>query len=287
MPQCPLIKQGKVRDIYQLDNALLMVATDRISAFDFILPTPIHTKGIILTQISLFWFDFFNSAIPNHIIEHDFNAFPEFLQPYKSTLEGRSIIIKKAEVFPIECVVRGYLAGSGYNDYIKTGSVCTIKLPTGLAKGSQLPEPIFTPATKADEGHDENISFEEAAHIIGTENANKLKNMSIEIYSRAREYALTKGIIIADTKFEFGVYNGEIILIDEVLTPDSSRFWPANHYHIGKEQPSYDKQFVRDYLESINWNKKPPVPELPVDIVSKTIDKYKEAYHQLTNKNLI
>jgi phosphoribosylaminoimidazole-succinocarboxamide synthase len=279
--ECPLIKKGKVRDIYQIGNDLLMVATDRISAFDYVLPNPIPQKGIILTQISNFWFDQFKNIIENHLIVTDFDAFPEVLQPYRASLEGRSIIVKKTKVFPVECVVRGYLAGSGYKEYTASGSVCGINLPAGLQKGSRLPETIFTPSTKAESGHDENITADQAIDIIGKKAFTYLRDKSIELYETAHAFALGKGIIIADTKFEFGMLDSSIILIDEILTPDSSRFWPMNEYTVGQEQKSYDKQFVRDYLESIRWDKKPPVPELPEEIISKTSQKYFEAYKKL------
>jgi len=283
--ECPLIKKGKVRDLYKIDNnRILMVASDRISAFDYILPNPIPKKGIILSKISGFWFDYFKNTIENHIVNMDFDTFPDFLKPYKSILWGRSIIVRKVNVFPIECVVRGYLAGSGYKDYLQNGAVCGIKLPPGLQKGSKLPDPIFTPATKAEEGHDENITEKQAVNIVGRDNFNYLRESSIKIYEQAREFALNRGIIIADTKFEFGWIDDKIILIDEILTPDSSRFWPVQDYIVGKEQKSFDKQFVRDYLESINWDKNPPVPELPDYIIKQTACKYMEAYTRLTGK---
>lgn len=286
IPQCPLIRKGKVRDLYQIDEkTLLMIASDRISAFDCILPNPIPQKGIVLSKISSFWFDLFKDIVPNHLLEINFDKFPDFLQPYRNILWGRSVIVKKTTVFPIECVVRGYLAGSGYKEYTQTGSVCGIKLPEGLKKGSKLPEPIFTPATKAEEGHDENITEEQTVDIIGRENFDFLKKTCISIYDNAQKFAHNKGIIIADTKFEFGKLDDQIILIDEVLTPDSSRFWPIDSYTIGKEQISFDKQFVRDYLESITWDKKPPVPELPENIITKTAEKYREAYKKLTGKD--
>ncbi len=284
VPECPLVKKGKVRDIYKAGDNLLMVATDRISAFDYILPNPIPFKGVILTQISNFWFDFVQDIIPNHIIANDVDSFPEPLRAFDASLNGRSILVKKATVFPIECVVRGYLAGSGYKEYIQSQSVCGIKLPAGLDNGSKLPEPIFTPATKAEEGHDENITAQQAADIIGQDNMAFLRDVSIQIYTKAQKYALTKGIIIADTKFEFGVIDDKIVLIDEVLTPDSSRFWPVEHYKVGENPISFDKQFVRDYLELIDWNKKPPVPELSDQIIRKTAEKYLEAYTCLTGK---
>lgn len=283
--ECRLIKKGKVRDIYQIEDKLLLVATDRISAFDYILPNLIPQKGIVLTKISSFWFNMFKDTVNNHIIETNLEKFPAPLQPYKNMLWGRSVLVKKSEVIPIECVVRGYLAGSGYKEYIKSNSVCAINLPAGLQKGSKLPEPIFTPSTKADEGHDENINEQQAIELIGKDKFEVLKNTSIMIYKKAQEYAAEKGIILADTKFEFGVYNNEIILIDEILTPDSSRFWPMDKYSVGQNPKSFDKQFVRDYLESINWDKQPPVPKLPQNIISKTREKYIEAYIRLTGKN--
>ncbi len=282
--ECPLVKKGKVRDIYKAGDNLILVATDRISAFDYILPNPIPFKGVILTQISNFWFDFVRDIIPNHIISTDVHSFPQAMHTFKNMLQGRSILVKKASVFPIECVVRGYLAGSGYKEYKKNNSVCGIKLPPGMDNGSKLPEPIFTPATKAEEGHDENITAKQAADIIGQDNLAYLQDVSIQIYSKAQKYALTKGIIIADTKFEFGVIDDKIILIDEVLTPDSSRFWPVEHYTVGNNPVSFDKQFVRDYLELIDWDKNPPVPKLPVNIIRKTAEKYLEAYTWLTGK---
>lgn len=285
LKECPLVKKGKVRDIYKVDDKLLLVATDRISAFDYILPNPIPLKGVILTQISSFWFDFVKDIIPNHIISTNVENFPAPLQQYADILWGRSVLAKKASVFPIECVVRGYLAGSGYKEYTQNQSVCGIKLPPGLQKGSELPEPIFTPATKAEEGHDENITAGQAADIIGKDNLNYLRDVSIAIYKKAREFARTKGIIIADTKFEFGLFDDQIILIDEVLTPDSSRFWPVEHYEVGSNPVSFDKQFVRDYLELIDWDKQPPVPELPPHIIRKTAEKYLEAYKWLTGKD--
>ena len=282
---CKLIKKGKVRDIYQVEDNLLLVATDRISAFDYILPNPIPQKGIVLTKISTFWFDMFKDIVNNHIIETNVDNFPASLQSYKDMLWGRSILVKKSKVIPLECVVRGYLAGSGYKEYLKSRSVCGIKLPDGLQKGSKLPEPIFTPSTKAEEGHDENITEQQAIEIIGKDKLEFLKKTSVMIYKKGQEYAAKRGIILADTKFEFGVYNDEIILIDEVLTPDSSRFWPMDEYTVGQNQKSFDKQFVRDYLESIDWNKQPPVPQLPQDIITKTREKYIEAYTRLTGKN--
>jgi len=273
-----LVNRGKVRDLYDLGDSILMVATDRISAFDVILPEPVPGKGKVLTQLSLFWFDFLKDIVPNHLISANVEDYPEECHKYKNELEGRSMLVKKAKPFPVECVARGYISGSGWKSYLKTKEVCGIKLPDNLKESDKLDEPLYTPSTKEEVGtHDINISFEESADLIGKENAEKLKILTLEIYKKASEYARTKGIIIADTKFEFGLYNGEIILIDEVLTPDSSRFWPEDQYAPGGSQPSFDKQFVRDYLEEINWDKTPPAPHLPEDVISKTGDRYKEA----------
>lgn len=282
-----LVHRGKVRDVYQVDeNHFLLVATDRISAFDCISPTPIYRKGEVLTQISAFWFNKFSDIINHHLITVDFDQMPDVIKA-NTELKGRSMLCKKTKVFPVECVVRGYLAGSGWKDYQQTGEICGHKLPVGLLESDKLPNPIFTPATKAAEGHDENISESEFNKILGDEIGNKLKNLSLKIYQEASEYARTRGIIIADTKFEFGLDNaGQILLIDEVLTPDSSRFWSAESYQVGKSQASFDKQFVRDYLETLDWNKQPPAPELPNEIVEKTTEKYLEAYKILTGKDL-
>ena len=281
-----LINRGKVRDVYELGDSILFVATDRISAFDFVMPNGIPEKGKILTQISLFWFELMD-WMPNHLISGNFADFPEELQKYKKDLDGRSIIVKKAAPLPIECIVRGYIIGSGWKDYQKTGEICGIKLRENYKQAAKLDIPLFTPSTKAEQGlHDENISFEETVKVIGKEKAEKIKELSLKIYSTAADYAKEKGIILADTKFEFGEYNGDIILIDEVLTPDSSRFWPADKYDVGCSPPSLDKQFVRDYLESCGWDKTDPAPELPKDIVTKTSEKYKEAYKELTGKEL-
>ena len=282
-----LFSRGKVRDIYELaDGRLLVIATDRISAFDVVLSAGIPGKGCVLNQLSCFWFDRFHGLIPNHFLTAEITEYPAELQAFADQIRGRSMLVKKAQPFPIECVVRGYLAGSGWKEYSESGMVCGIKLPAGLKESDRLEQPIFTPATKSQTGHDENISFEEAAARIGENVAEKLRDLSIELYSRAREYAATRGILIADTKFEWGQIGNEIILIDEVLTPDSSRFWPKDQYAPGKSQPSFDKQFVRDYLESIHWNKKPPPPSLPQDIIEKTGEKYREAYRLLTGKAL-
>lgn len=276
--------RGKVRDIYDLDGRLLIVATDRLSAFDVVLPTPIPDKGRVLTQLSLFWFDKLRSVIPNHVITGD--KFEGELAPHAAALKGRSMVVRRTEPVPIECVVRGYLSGSGWKDYQKTGGVCGIPLPAGLRDSDKLPEPIFTPSTKATTGHDENISFEETVKRIGRPLAEKFRDVSITLYKLAAEHAAARGIIIADTKFEFGQSGGELIWIDEALTPDSSRFWPASEYAPGKAQPSFDKQYVRDYLEQIGWNKQPPGPVLPADVVAGTRDKYREAYQRITGHTL-
>jgi phosphoribosylaminoimidazole-succinocarboxamide synthase len=274
-----LFARGKVRDVYEDGDRLLIVATDRISAFDYILPTGIPEKGRVLTQMTLFWLEYLKGVVPNHFLSSDTTGLPpEFA--------GRSMWVKRAEMFQVECVARGYLVGSGWKDYQKTGAVCGIALPPGLRESDALPEPIFTPATKAVTGHDENISFDEMANIVGNSAAAKLRGLTLGIYKKSADYARTRGIIIADTKLEFGTVGGEIVLADEVLTPDSSRFWPLNQYAPGRAQPSYDKQFVRDYLESIQWNKQPPAPALPDDIARRTSDKYKDAYRELTGREL-
>ena len=280
-------RRGKVRDIYEYEDKVLLIATDRISAFDVVLPTPIPMKGAVLTQLSQFWFDMMRDIVPNHLISTNVNDFPEELQQFRDTLNLRSTLAVKADMFPVECVARGYITGSGWKEYRESGSVCGISLPAGLQECDRLPEPIFTPATKAETGHDENISFDKAAGIIGAENATRLKELTLELYSRAVEYALSKGIIIADVKFEFGIYKDEIILCDEVLTPDSSRFWPMDEYQPGRSQPSFDKQYVRDYLEQINFDKKPPGPELPSSVIEGTTGKYLEAYRLLTGYPLV
>jgi phosphoribosylaminoimidazole-succinocarboxamide synthase len=282
----PLYAQGKVRDIYQVGEHLLFVASDRISAFDYILASAIPDKGKVLTQLSLFWFDFLRDVVSNHVVTAEVDGYPESLRPYANQLRGRSMIVRRAKMFPVECVVRGYIAGSGWKEYREKQSICGIRLPAGLRESEKLPEPVFTPATKSVSGHDENISLNETSKLVGTEMANRLRDLSLRIYRKAAEYALTRGIIIADTKFEFGEINGEIILADEVLTPDSSRFWPAESYRPGGAQLSFDKQFVRDYLESIRWNKQPPAPALPPDIVHKTREKYVQAYRQLAQREL-
>ncbi len=283
-----LLKRGKVRDIYDLDDKILMVATDRISAFDVVMPDAIPQKGKILTQISLFWFKLMESICPNHLITSDIEQYPDVCKPYGEILEGRSMLVKKTSPLPIECVVRGYITGSGWSSYQKTGQICGIELPGGLQESEKLLEPIFTPSTKEEMGlHDINISFEEAAERIGKKMAERVKALSIDIYKKGAEFAEEKGIIIADTKFEFGMADNELILIDEVLTPDSSRFWPKADYKIGGSQKSFDKQYLRDYLLSINWNKKPPAPSLPEKVIEGTREKYLEALKRLTGKNVL
>ena len=269
-----LFRRGKVRDVYDLGDKLLIVSTDRISCFDVVLPTPIPHKGEVLTELSAFWFDYTRSVIKNHCITEDLAKFPSELQRYKAQLKGRSMLVHKSKALPVECIVRGYLAGSGWKDYKKTGAVSGIKLPMGLIEGSQLPEPIFTPTTKAEKGHDMPITQKDLENKLGKDMADRLKDASIRLYQKANEHAVEHDVIIADTKFEFGMYKGEMILIDEALTPDSSRFWPLEQYKPGQSQPSFDKQFVRDYLETLSWDKTPPAPPLPPDIVKKTTEKY-------------
>jgi len=286
-PDLSLHASGKVRDVYTLDNeSLLFVATDRISAFDYVLATGIPQKGRVLTQISLFWFEFLKDIVPNHLITADVSAFPKPVQKYADQLQGRAMQVKRADMFPVECVVRGYISGSAWKEYKGNGKVCGIDLPAGLKESDKLPEPIFTPATKATTGHDENISFATMSSLVGSDLATKLRDLSLKIYTTAADYARTKGIIIADTKFEFGKTAAGITLADEVLTPDSSRFWPADKYQPGQTQESFDKQYVRDYLEEIRWNKQPPAPALPTEVARKTSEKYVEAYEQLTGRKL-
>jgi phosphoribosylaminoimidazole-succinocarboxamide synthase len=286
-PDLKLFASGKVRDVYQVGSEhLLFVATDRISAFDYVLATGIPHKGRVLTQLSLFWFEFLKDVVPNHLVTADVNQYPAEVKRYADQVRGRSMLVRRAEMFPVECVVRGYLSGSGWKEYKSTGSVCGIKLPSGLRESEQLPEPIFTPATKATTGHDENISFERMAEIVDPEDARQLRDLTLKIYKKAADYARQKGIIIADTKFEFGRTAAGITLADEVLTPDSSRFWPAEKYEPGMSQQSFDKQYVRDYLEDIRWNKQPPAPALPPEVAQKTSEKYVEAYRQLTGRDL-
>jgi len=285
LPGVKLVNRGKVRDVYDLGDALLFVATDRLSAFDVVMPNGIPRKGEVLTRISLFWFDFLK-GIPNHLISADVATRPE-LKAYASDLQGRAIIVRKAKIFPVECIVRGYLVGSGWKDYCKCGEVSGIKLRAGYRQADKLDEPLFTPSTKAEQGlHDEAISFDGVAKIIGAAKAARIRDLALDIYSRARDYAAERGIIVADTKFEFGEVDGEIILADEVLTPDSSRFWPAESYKPGSNPPSLDKQFVRDYLESLDWNKQAPGPTIPDDVVAKTSAKYLEACRKLTGASL-
>jgi phosphoribosylaminoimidazole-succinocarboxamide synthase len=279
--------RGKVRDIYDLGDRLLIVATDRISAFDVVMPNPIPDKGTILTQLSKFWFDMTKEIVPNHIISTDVKDFPEECRPYQEILRDRSMLVVKTQPLPIECVVRGYLSGSGWEEYKKTGEVCSIALPKGLVESSKLEEPIFTPATKEEIGHhDENITFEKVEMIVGKELAQRLKSLSLSIYKKARDFAEGNGILIADTKMEFGIEDGKLLLIDELLTPDSSRFWPKDDYRPGSSQKSFDKQFLRDYLFSIHWDKNPPAPQLPEEIIQKTREKYLEAYERLMGRPL-
>jgi phosphoribosylaminoimidazole-succinocarboxamide synthase len=286
LPGVQLRARGKVRDIYEIGGQLLLVTTDRISAFDCILPTGIPRKGEVLNRISLFWFDFLRDTIANHVATADIAKYPAQLQPFADQLRGRSVLVEKADMIQLECVARGYLSGSGWKEYKSTGTVCGVALPKGLVESSRLPEPIFTPATKAESGHDMNVSFDEAAAFHGADLVKRLRDLTLEIYRKAAAYAETRGIIIADTKFEFGFIDGSLVLADEVLTPDSSRFWPADRYQPGGPQPSYDKQFVRDYLESLDWNKTPPAPVLPEHVAQRTSEKYQEAYRLLTGQSL-
>jgi len=286
-PELKLYASGKVRDLYQVDDDhLLLVATDRISAFDYVLATGIPQKGRVLTQLSLFWFEFLNRIVPNHLATADVHRYPRELQKYASQLHGRSMLVVRADMIAIECVVRGYLSGSGWKEYKASGAVCGIKLPAGLRESDKLPEPIFTPAIKASSGHDENITFEHMVMLAGAELSEKLRDLSIRVYRTAADYAETRGIIIADTKFEFGRTPGGLVLADEVLTPDSSRFWPRDRYQPGGPQDSFDKQYVRDYLEAIKWDKQPPAPALPPEVAARTSEKYVEAYTQLTGHSL-
>jgi phosphoribosylaminoimidazole-succinocarboxamide synthase len=286
-PALTLHARGKVRDLYLVGNDLLLVATDRISAFDHVLGSGIPDKGEILTQMSIFWFQFLAGVVRNHLITTDVDQYPSALQPYAESLRGRSMLVRRAEMFPVECVVRGYVSGSGWKDYQATGHICGIPLPPGLLESDKLPEPLFTPASKSQGGqHDENVSFEEVSKRIGANHAEALRDLSLKIYKSASKHAAAHGLILADTKFEFGVVDGEIFLADEVLTPDSSRYWPADQYSPGGAQPSFDKQFVRDYLEQIHWNKQAPVPALPENVVMKTRGKYLEALRLITGKGL-
>ena len=285
VPGIKKLRSGKVREVFDLGETLLFIATDRLSAFDVILPNPIPHKGAVLNQLSAFWFKRFGS-VDNHFVTANFDDFPRNLRPFREQLAGRSMIVRKTKPLPVECVVRGYLAGSGWKEYQESQSVCGIKLPPGLQLASKLPEPIFTPATKAEAGHDENIDMDRCAQILGEKTAQRVKELSLEIYSRGRDHAAQHGIIVADTKFEFGQINHQLLLIDECLTPDSSRFWPADQYVIGQSPPSFDKQFVRDYLETLDWDKTPPSPSLPKDVIVKTSAKYIEAFERLTGERL-
>jgi phosphoribosylaminoimidazole-succinocarboxamide synthase len=284
--EIPLLARGKVRDIYDLDKHLLLVTTDRLSAFDCILPTPIPRKGEVLNAISEFWFHRFAATVPHHLVSANVNDYPPELQPFRRQLQGRSMLVRKAAMFTVECVARGYLSGSGWKEYQQTQAICGIQLPAGLQHSSKLPEPIFTPATKAQTGHDINISFEEATRHVPAGYLLELRETTLRLYQDAADYALERGIIIADTKFEFGLLNGRIVLADEVLTPDSSRFWPSQHYAPGGIQPSFDKQYVRDYLETLDWDKQDPAPALPEDVVERTSQKYQDAYRLLTGRSL-
>ena len=279
-----ILNKGKVRDVYEINDNILLIATDRLSAFDVVLPDPIPSKGVCLTQLSKFWFDYTKKSIPNHVISTEITDFPKELHPYQAQLAYRSMLVKKTQVIPIECIVRGYLSGSAWNSYKKDGTVCGMKLPSGLKESDQFPEPLFTPSTKAKEGHDLNISIAEMKKIVGEDVGDTLNEYSLKIYTTAVKYAKKRGIIIADTKFEFGLFEGKLILIDEVMTPDSSRFWPADQYQPGRGQPSFDKQFVRDWLLASHWDRNSPPPALPDDVVAKTRQKYVEAYERLTGR---
>ena len=285
LPDIKKLRSGKVREVFDLGETLLFVATDRLSAFDVILPDPIPHKGAVLNQLSAFWFKRF-SKVKNHFVTANFDEFPKELQAFRPQLAGRSMIVRKTKPLPVECVVRGYLAGSGWKEYQESQSVCGIKLPSGLKLASQLPEPIFTPATKSDTGHDLNIDMNECRQILGNEMAERGCDLSLQIYAAGRDHAAQRGIIVADTKFEFGTVDGQLLLIDECLTPDSSRFWPKGQYIVGQSPPSFDKQFVRDYLETLDWNKTPPAPSLPQDVITKTSAKYVEAFERLTGEKL-
>jgi phosphoribosylaminoimidazole-succinocarboxamide synthase len=286
IPGLPLWRRGKVRDVYDLGDRLLIVTTDRISAFDVVLPTPIPAKGTVLTQLSLFWFQHLAGVVPNHVLTANVDEYPKELQAVRSQLVGRSMLVRKTAPFPVECVVRGYLAGSGWKDYQKTGAVCGITLPPGLRESDRLEKPLFTPSTKAETGHDENISFEQMADLVGAKHAAELRDLTLDLYVRARDHAEKSGIILADTKLEFGLSEGRIVWIDEAFTPDSSRFWPKDAYAPGRAQPSFDKQYVRDYLETLDWDKRPPGPPLPGDVVTRTREKYLEAHARLTGTTL-
>jgi phosphoribosylaminoimidazole-succinocarboxamide synthase len=282
----PLWRRGKVRDVYDLGSTLLIVATDRISAFDVVLPTPIPEKGVVLTQLSLFWFRLLESVIPNHVITADVSEYPEPLRRHRDQLEGRSMLVNKTDPLPAECVVRGYIAGSGWKDYLASGAVCGIRLPPGLRESDRLEPALFTPSTKAEKGHDENITVEQLGRLVSPELGGRLAEVSLTLYTKARAHAESRGIILADTKFEFGMRDDTLVWIDEALTPDSSRFWPKDQYQPGRGQPSFDKQYVRDYLETLAWDKKPPGPVLPEGVVARTVEKYREAYDRITGQPL-
>jgi phosphoribosylaminoimidazole-succinocarboxamide synthase len=286
LPGVERISTGKVRDIYGVGENLLIVATDRISAFDCVLPQGIPDKGRVLTHMSLFWFDYLKDVVPNHLITAEVNEYPDPLPKFRDQLEGRSMLVKRCRMEPVECVARGYISGSGWKEYRASGTVCGISLPAGLRESDKLPRPLFTPATKAESGHDENVPFEAVVKIASRETAEKLRDLTLQIYARASEYAETRGIILADTKFEFGWHNDVLLLADEVLTPDSSRYWPREQYTPGGAQKSFDKQFVRDYLETLDWNKQPPAPALPPDVIEKTAEKYREAYRLIAGREL-
>jgi phosphoribosylaminoimidazole-succinocarboxamide synthase len=280
------VASGKVRDIYRVGENLLIIATDRISAFDCILPQGIPDKGRVLTKMSLFWFDYLRDVIPNHLITANVEEYPEPLRAFRPQIEGRSMLVKRCRMEPVECVARGYVSGSGWKDYRATGAICGIPLPSGLRESDRLPEPLFTPATKAEAGHDENVPFDAVVKTVGAGTAAALRDLTLRIYSRAAQHAESRGIILADTKFEFGWYEGALLLADEALTPDSSRYWPRDEYKRGGPQKSFDKQFVRDYLETLDWNKQPPAPPLPADVIEKTADKYREAYRRIAGREL-
>lgn len=286
IPGVELFRRGKVRDVYAVEDKLLIVATDRISAFDVVMEEPVPCKGAVLTGLSLFWFDFLRDVVANHLIATKVDEYPAPLREHRDQLEGRSMLVCRAEVFPIECIARGYIAGSGWKEYRQTGAVCGVKLPGNLRESDKLPEAIFTPSTKAETGHDVNITEREMANVVGEEASRRLKELTLEVYRRAADFALSRGIIIADTKLEFGVKDGQVILVDEVLTPDSSRFWPRDHYQPGRGQQSFDKQYLRDYLEKVDWDKRPPAPKLPEEVIARTREKYLEAYRLLTGESI-
>ncbi|MFY9607421.1 MAG: phosphoribosylaminoimidazolesuccinocarboxamide synthase [Blastocatellia bacterium] len=286
IPGFELFRRGKVRDVYAVEDKLLIVASDRISAFDVVMQEPVPCKGAVLTALSVFWFGFFKDSVANHLITTNVDEYPQALRKHRDQLEGRSMLVRRAEVFPIECIARGYIAGSGWKEYKQSGAVCGIKLPEGLRESDRLPEPIFTPSTKAETGHDLNITERDVANVVGEEDAKRLRELTLEVYNRAAGFALSRGIIIADTKLEFGVKDGQVLLVDEVLTPDSSRFWPLGSYEPGRDQQSFDKQYLRDYLETVAWEKRPPAPKIPEAVVARTREKYLEAYRLLTGESI-